>query len=150
MFVIPLGGPSDNVPAPVAALVTLSGESIFSVSAGGVSVAILHVVADGTLWKQTTNEGSVQLDVATDWIIPNSAADSSYEVRYTNHTGNTAQFTSSAPEDVWIDLSVSRFFQLFAFPGGIFRTATFDVEIRKDGGAVLATASFTLTASKIL
>ncbi len=152
MFVTPFAGPSVNTPPPTPAVVTLTAHQVFSVSAGGVSNARLHIVADGTMWRQTTHMGSQQINAATDWIIPNlSAPDSSYEVRYINLvTQSLPQFSAFAAENVWVDLSESRFLQVYAWPGGIYRTATFDLEIRKDGGAVLATASFTLTASKLL
>lgn len=149
MFVSPLGSSGTPV-VPVTSVVTLSGETATSFGIGA-SWAMLWINADGTLWKQTTNEGSEQIDVATDWIIPNEDADSTYEVRYTNHTGLALwPLDEFAVEGTWVDLSETRRLSLVSWTvSGLPRTCTFDLEIRKDGGDVLATASFTLSVHRL-
>jgi len=144
MFVAPLGSAiPDN---PVVSVVTLSGETISS-SGNGVVVAKLWIKLDGTLWKET-RMGSVQIDAGTDWIIPNEYADSSYEVRYVNHSGAPLLvWDDLSIEGTWVDLSISRQLILFEPMVGVLQ-CTFDLEIRKDGGPVLATASFLLSARR--
>ena len=148
MFVMPLPDSSPaNLPVPVPDLVTITGATISATVSQGTPRAKLLIVQDGTLWRETTNGGSVQISVATDWIIPNSAASSLYEVRYTNKTGNILQFAAFAEEDEWVAINASKEISQFAFRGGIFRTSSFDLEIRLNGGPVLATGFFTLNAT---
>jgi len=149
MFVSPLGSSGTPV-VPVTSVVTLSGENIVSFGIGAVW-ATLWINADGTLWKQTSDGGSTQIDAATDWIIPNEDADSTYEVRYTNHGGLPLyQLGDIAVEDTWVDLSETRMLTFVTWTiSGEPLIATFDLEIRKDGGDVLATASYSLSAHRL-
>ncbi len=148
MFVAPLG--SAVVETPVSFVVTLSGATITAIVTIGISQAKLWVIADGTLWEETSNGGSVQLDAETDWIIPNEDADSSFDVRYINHVGDElVQWDDFSVEGTWVDISVSRQLVLITAFDGPDKTCTFDLQIRKDGGEVLATASFTLTTTRI-
>ncbi len=152
MFVMPL---ASTPPAPVASAVTLTGATI-AATGTGVVMAVLYINLDGGLWKYQSPDGSSQIDEATDWIIPNGDADSSYEVRYTNFvftTGNPVtagyqHFYAIMAEGEWIDLSATRQLTLFTADIGNPVGVTFDVEIRKDGGAVLATGSFVQTATR--
>lgn len=119
--------------------VTLSGEAVFDADSGGASAGI-YFRSDGTVDKK---EGInvTQIDSATDWIIPNGAASSSYEVRCTNITGDTWD-TDAAAEDTWIALGSDRFWEIVrSIPGGYVLTC--DFEIRLSGGAALASTEYT-------
>lgn len=87
----------------------------------------------------------------TDWIIPNFANDDLYEVRVTNVVveagGGVAFSFASAAEDTWIALSADRSWEVDAPSLGGVKRVSFDLEIRYNGGAVLASARYTLTAS---
>lgn len=151
MFVSPLGTAAG---APFVSNVTLSGEIISSIGPG-YTRAVLWIMADGTVWADYYSLGSIQVDVATDWIVPNEHADSSYEVRFTNLTTSGTMvvagydlFIPFADEGVWIDLSENR--SMIAWTANALNpiSVTFDLEIRKDGGAVLATGSYALNARR--
>ncbi len=120
----------------------LAGETTLDSNPGGSSNARIRINADGTVDEITNVGGTVQVDSATDWIIPNLAATSSYDVRYTGHTG-TALTAEAAAEDVWIALSADRLYGLSSSSADL--SATFTLEIRA-GGVTLASGSYTLTA----
>ncbi len=150
MFVSPLGSAAG---APFVSNVTLSGETIFSVGPG-YTRALLWIMADGTMWRDTYL-GSIQIDAATDWVLPNEHADSSYEVRFINLTTSGTLivagydlFVPFADENVWIDLSENRAMIVWTANEDNPIQAGFDLEIRKDGGAVLATAHYQINARR--
>ena len=97
--------------------------------------------ADGTL--DFNNNGSyVQLAPTTDWIIPNIDADSTYDVRLASYTTGTFA-TEAASAGTWIDLgSNQEWSRLVALNQNNIVTCVF--EIRKDGGAVLDSMTFTI------
>lgn len=143
MFVMPFTSPSANVPAPTPDAVTITGATISSVSPGLV-LARLQIVNNGELWKYTSQNGYEQLSASTDWLRPILIQiDPTYEVRYINHTGNAVvQFGDIGIEGTWADMSESR--ELFFLSALNNLSCTFDLQIRKDGGAVLATGAFSL------
>lgn len=127
------------------AVVTVSGHTVSSTSSSGNSTATIRFNADGTV-DQDENGVTTQVDSATDWIVPNSAASSDYQIRYTNFTGSALLSPPSA-EDEWIDLSTDRNFSLFRFSGNLGTSScTFTIEIREGTGSVLDSATYTLTA----
>ena len=125
--------------------VNLDGHDIIAPLVAGVSVAQLRFNMDGTVDENENLGGYVQIDPATDWIIPNNLASGQYEVRYTNLTVG-AFSAEAAAEDVWIDLSADRQWTISRAILGT-STVTADFQIRRNGGAVLATAEYTLEAN---
>ncbi len=140
-----------GVEAVAAGDVTLSGESIFqfSSSPSDPQTAGVRFNSNGTVQKR---EGAsyVQIDASTDWIIPNGDANSTYDVRITNvvWTSGSAFFVEAAAEDVWINLGSNREWSVQDNTGTAAgsKDVSFTVEIRKDGGAVLDSATYSLSA----
>lgn len=89
-----IGGPGPD------GAVTLSGETI----TGG---AVAHLVfrTDGTMAKNE-GAGNVQIDAATDWIIPNASASSLYEC-LVSVSGDALDVGTV---DTWQDLATQRTF----------------------------------------
>lgn len=126
--------------ASAAVTVNLDGESITKIGVGSPQVASLRVDQDGNVYSHAG-----QIDTARDWIRPASAAPGTYEVRFTNHTGD-ALASSTAAEDVWHALSGGDFLLTLQQSGGVgSKSATFDVQIRI-GSTIVASASYTLNA----
>ena len=133
--------------------VTLSGESV-SVN-GALADAGIRFNSDGTVDK-VENGTYTQVDSSTDWIIPNGAASSLYDVRITNVVdigGSPEGFNhaSAAAEDVWINLGANREWAVENVGTGGSSSVgyTFDVEIRYNGGSVLDSASYTVLSEDI-
>lgn len=143
MFVMPFTSPDIAVPAPALDVVTLTGAAVSSESPG-LAIARLIIASDGELWKYESQNGFQQIDAGTDWLRPIlTQIDPTYEVRYINHTGNAVvQFGDIGTEGTWADMSESR--ELFFLSAITDLSCTFDLQIRKDGGAVLATGAFSL------
>ena len=152
MFVAPLGASGTPTP-PAVTNVTLGGATI---TAAGPSTqsAGLFITSDGEVWGFTTTLGYVQINPSTDWIIPNTDADATYELRIINIVlGPNTELgfsTGAMVEDEWISLAQTRSFLLITAGVGFTpRSVTFDLEIRKDGGAnLVGTASFTMSATE--
>jgi hypothetical protein len=127
--------------------VTLSGEATFdSRTSPTDSYARIRIDNDGNVYE-SADSGSPsysQVDTATDWLRPAGNAPGLYEVRFTSAT-NTPTF-ATATEDTWHSLS-SGDFTIYNSETGIgTKATTFTIEIRHNGGSVLASASYTLTA----
>lgn len=75
----------------------------------------------GATWTQD--------DAATDWIIPNSAAPGSYEIRCTQNSGDTLDLGSDAL-NTWLALTSTRTWQLTNSINGTTETANLTIEIR--------------------
>jgi hypothetical protein len=71
----------------------------------------LRFNTDGTVDAEIEVVGYSQIDSATDWVIPNSAAGSEYSVSYTALTGD-AFTTAAAAEGSWVALSSNREWRL--------------------------------------
>ena len=129
------------------AALKLSGETI-SNSETNPTQGRAHVIfnSDGTVDKREGGTVS-QIDSGTDWIIPNSSADSIYEVRFTGLTGDAFDVNAAAA-DTWIDLSANR---TWGYTRGTVGTntgsATFEIRIGSSGSAQTS-ASYTLTATQ--
>ena len=96
-----------------AAVVTLSGELFISdfdpsVNPPWDSRSGIRVNTDGTIDKYLFNGvGYSQIDASTDWIIPNSAASSSYQVRLdVNSNAPTGSLSDSTA--TWLALTQNR------------------------------------------
>lgn len=132
-------------------VVTLSGESVsdFSVSPDTAQARIL-VNDDGTVDK-VEGGTTTQVDAATDWIIPNSAAPGDYEVRWTNLGTGDDTPSATAAEDVWHPLDSGVFHvTLNSGPTVESYSATFDLEIRLGSGPVLASGQYSLSVQTIV
>lgn len=124
--------------------VTLSGEGIVHTNLGGVATAGLRVNTDGTLDKRV-GTSYFQIDSATDWIIPNNAAETDYEFRVTSVTGDG--FSSSPGSDgTWFDLTGGAL-EWAQVTNGQDETTNFVLEVRKNGGATLDTGNYSLSAT---
>lgn len=131
-------------------VVSLSGESINdSAPAMGTAWAELKVRSDGTLDKKEKDDGGdvyVQIDSATDWIIPNAShADATYVFRLTVDSGDTpsgsavSSWIAKADEPAW-----------YHTVGGIeqLKSGSYTLEVSDDAGSTtLASATYTLSAS---
>ena len=132
-----------------AIAVTVSGHTILSDQLDPADAyARLKIDNDGRTYESedTGSPSWSQIDSATDWIRPTSEAPADYEVRYTSLTGD-ALTSGTAAEDAWHALSGGDFILVQSttiIPGD--RSSTFAIEIRKGSGAVLDSASYTLTA----
>ena len=129
--------------------VTVSGEVVVSlVFGGGNSDTHLKVDNDGNMYKQINFGGYTQIDSSTDWVRPTTSSPGLYEVRYTGLTGS-AIFTGTTAEDTWHSMSSGDWILRQRQLGGGFdsTSSTFTVEIRLNGGAVLDSASYTLTCN---
>jgi hypothetical protein len=111
------------------------------------SYARLKIDDDGNTYRSldTGSASWFQINNGTDWVRPTGSAPGLYEVRWTNATGTVT--SSTVAEDTWHDLSTSDFIIYNSFTGPIgTKSTTFDIEIRLDGGSVLDSASYTITA----
>jgi len=132
------GGPSGDV--------TLTG---FSVNVLWTQYAGITVGSNGYIYK-IDDTGTNLVNTSTDWVIPHGDNDGLYEVRVTNvvDTGGVGGDWDTKPttDDTWIAISSNRTWQVkgVAEYGADSMGRDFDMEIRYDGGPVLATASFSL------
>lgn len=142
--------PASDLSGTTGATVTLTGASIFYWDDVDPPTTKLIVRRDGRVAKARFTAQTI-LSPDTDWIIPNFANDDLYEVRVTNVVveagGGVAFSFASAAEDTWIALSADRSWEVDAPSLGGVKRVSFDLEIRYNGGAVLASARYTLTAS---
>lgn len=140
MAISPGGSPGDVVIVSGAALST-------GINFESPAEKTLKVDNDGNIYQRNNTAAYNQIATSTDWIRPTTSAPGLYEVRFTNKSGDTI-FTTKA-EDVWHDISTGDFtwiIQDTTFDDGA-NTATFTVEIRLDGGAVLDSAAYTISAN---
>ena len=151
MFVAPLG--SSGTPfASVTDAVTLTGATI-NATGNGYVLAQLWIAIGGNVFKYESPTGTSQLGVGTDWVKPDTSPNPLYEVRFLNFvtTGPAAQTggLQGVVEGVWETvLPLGRGVFCFTADQAKPTTLTLDVEIRLDGGPVLATASYTLKATR--
>lgn len=110
----------------------------------------LKVDNDGMIYHRSNGGSYIQLDDATgDWIRPIAEAPGTYQVRYTNLTGD-ALSSSTAAEDVWYALSSGDFTLTISSSTGL-KTSNFDIEIRRGGsGAALVSASYSIAANQTI
>jgi hypothetical protein len=133
----------------VAAVVTVSGESVLEISSVATTTAGIRVGTDGFI---TARRGGsyTSIDTGTDWIIPRTAASSTYECRITSvsFTVGSGWLVQAAANDTWIDLSAHREWSVQdtnSGPAGRKRVS-FTLEIRLGTGAVLDSGAFILEA----
>lgn len=132
--------------APSGRTVTLSGQSVTSIRLyPGIADAGVKVDNNGNMYRRVSFGAWTQIDSATDWVRPESAAPGLYEVRYTNLSGSALDFETKA-EDTWHSLSAGDFVLIQQRDGVGMHQSDFDIEIRYNAGPVLASAAYSLTA----
>lgn len=120
-------------------VVTLSGHTI-----SGDTDALLRLKSDGTVEEFETNPGSfVQIDAATDWIIPNSFASGVYAVRFTKNSGDDP---TTGTLNTWQTLDNDR---TIGFSSAVTAlSCELTVEISADGGTtVITSGTYTLSVN---
>lgn len=133
--------------AAVPGIVALNGIAEAVEAGAGAREIKLRFNASGIVELFRTSTGYVQKNSGTDWIIPNSSGDSSYEVRLASINFG-AWTTTPAATGAWIDLGTSREWILFDDDPSPFQVATVRecvFEIRKDGGTPVASPSIPTT-----
>lgn len=123
-------------------IVTVSGQSIEDT---GTGLTMLHINTDGTI-DQTEATTRTQIDSATDWIIPNQAANGIYQVKWVALSGDVMNAGNMlGTEDTWLDIDTERTIGLeTGVP--ILEDGAITVSIRKGTGAVLDSATFSFQA----
>jgi hypothetical protein len=140
--------PQQDLSGTGGATVTLSGYSYYEVATGGIAPNVKFTVkTDGTMTKARGPTTPIQINPLTDWIIPNFAADSLYEVRVTNVVwlvggADPDWLNSPGADGTWFDLSADRTWSVRN------KTVRFDIEIRYNGGATLASGTYVLGSSR--
>jgi len=131
-------------------VVALSGESVVDIKVDPTNATSgIRVNTDGTVDKQVAASYS-QIDSATDWVIPNHLANTSYEVRITsvvwNQSGDGETFSPEwAVAGTWKAVTADAEWGIVQAVVGI-KDVTFTLEIRQGSGATIDTASYTLNA----
>jgi len=101
---------------------------------------------DGTVDDWDRNSGFTQIDTATDWIIPNSAASSLYEMAYTSFTGDALTTDEFGGVDTWVNMSENREVRLISDADPEALSCQFTMQVRLNGGAVISSAVYTINA----
>lgn len=133
--------------APSGTKVTLSGEPVSAVMINATAQAAIRIDDYGNMYLQKNFGSYAQVDTATDWVRPASKAPGLYECRYTNHSGDPVSATKA--EDTWHTLSTSEFIVSISMTAEGTKSASFTLQIRLNGGPVLASGSYSLTATYI-
>ena len=147
------------VQARTTPLVTLSGQTIITTGTGQSSAfASIRFNTDGTIDEfESHGAGSyVQIDVATDWIIPNSASpDKTYHVRVQSAPPTDDFTTSPGTNGDWFALTggggANREWAVEDFDAAIenlVATGAITFEISDDAGStVIASNTYSLSAN---
>jgi hypothetical protein len=122
-----------------SATVTLTDATVIDVDSGfGASAAFLFT-SGGLIQESTSTSGTVTV---AGWLDPTTSAPSDYEIRATLSSG-----TVSGTFGTWQALTSTRSWSVSASGGGgASQSGTILIEIRKGGGSVLDSATFTLSA----
>jgi len=129
-------------------VITLSGQTVFKFAFSPTdSFARLKVDDDGIMYESEDNGAASwsPIDTPSNWIDIKASAPGLYEVRYTALAGDALDFNTAA-EDAWHSLSDGDFILYQSVVGIGDQSSTFTLQIRLDGGPVLASASYTLNA----
>lgn len=122
----------------VSAVVTVSGETIVANEPEEIGV---RFNSDGTVDANfgATGGGYVQVDSATDWVIPNSAAPGDYEVMCTVDSG-TIDTVASDAVDTWLPLTSTR-----EWSKDTVGNASLTISVRKgSSGAAIDSGTYSL------
>lgn len=145
--VYPAGTVADQDESGGGDTVTVSGETTTDFRLAPTdSYARIKVDNNGNVYESsdTGTAGWSIVDSGTDWVRPTSSAPGLYEVRFTS-ASNTPT-SSTAAEDTWHSLSSGDFIVYNSVTGIGVKSTNFTIEIRYNGGAVLDSASYTITA----
>jgi len=128
--------------------VNLDGQTI-SYSSTANRYAGVRINADGTVDRRGGTSGSYgQIDSGTDWIIPNGAASSDFDVYCTVNSSSGAGLNGGSDAvDTWLDLSTDRMWYCFRNTVGT-NSANLTISIRYNGGSTLDSGVYDLTATK--
>jgi hypothetical protein len=136
------------LPSSPAGTVTLGGETVTETEDFiGNGYAGIRVNTDGTIDKITGDSGAggpdyTPIDVASDWITPNSAAGSrTFHFRLNTNSGDALDGGSSSA-GTWIELTGNiSFFVLVANGTGDSKDHNADLLVSTDGGATTLVTS---------
>lgn len=125
--------------------VSITDQTITQVGdTGARSVAGIGYTAAGSVTSRQGGPGAITT-IGT-WLVYGAASD--YEIRATVLSGITPQIVFSDVVDAWLSLSVDRAWNLRdndSAPGGV--SSVLLIEIRAAGGAVIDSATITLSAT---
>lgn len=130
-------------------VITLNGRSITASNFGADSDAWMRLAPDGKAYERKNAGSWVQIDAATDWIIPNGSAGVPYRGQHRNRTGDGfASGTTEPSNDVWNSLAANILWKVLDTDGGPDgKSITFDIRI-DDGTTILADESYTIAANR--
>ena len=135
--------------AGASGTVTLTNASNSAFSFGSDAYAYFFWNTDGTVDQKDNNAAAQQINSGTDWIIPNTAASSSYRIKYSSLTGDTGFFgVGGNLSTSYTAMSVNN--SAFVYDttiGFANKSCTFTIHI-DDGTTEQDTASYTLTANR--
>lgn len=127
-----------------SSVVTVSGETISTLSLGASASAGVRFNTDGTVDK-LVNGSPTQIDAATDWVRPTEHAPGSFEIMAHVDAGN---LDAGDAVDTWLALTTPRSWSVIDATQGVDpETATITVSIRF-GGTVLASGQYSLSANR--
>lgn len=131
----------------------LDGQPIELADAPGPILTGVRINTDGTVDQHTddnTTDHYVQIDSATDWIIPNGAATSSYWVRATE-VAQTGGGTLTGTLATWLQLTGNREWSIERQAVSGAGTSTWDltIEIATDSGGsnIVASGLYEMTST---
>ena len=126
--------------------VSLSGATASSIDTSAPKTAGTGFAfnTDGTVDDWDRNTGLTQISTATDWIIPNSSASSSYQMSYTSFSGDALTTDDFGGVDTWVDMGTKREVRLISDTEPVILSCTFTMQIRKGTGPVLSSAVYTI------
>ena len=141
------------VDPPAEDVVTVTGGSgfLFEASNTGANAEVfLKFTSDGDVFVKKNSGSYTQRASTTDWVVPATNAPGLYEIRFTNASGDTTYLSSTQAVDVWEDFSATDYIlSIFdSSPNFGGKSATFTIEIRLDGGAVLGSGEYTISADR--
>lgn len=128
--------------------VNVDGHNVTRIVIGGTSICGIHFNTDGTVDAHTATAS--QVDVATDWIIPNSAATTAYQIRITTvvwvQSGDGESFSTAwEVTNTWKAISSTAEWAITQATTDV-KEVSFLVEIRFGTGPVLSSGTYVLKA----
>lgn len=143
-----VGGVWKQVWAGVA--YALSGHTGNAFSFGSNATAYYKVSFNGNCYRQSNNNAQVQINTATNWVRPTSAAPGSSRVQYHSLTGDTGNFVGWGLASTYYALTSTR--QCYVYdssPTAGGRSCTFTAVLDALGDASdTYAASITLSADR--
>jgi len=128
-------------------VVTLTGASHTAFNIGSDAIAYFWLEASGQFSKQSNAASRVQINVFTDWVIPNGAAPGSYRGKYSGLTGDTGDFSASLGTGYGALTSDKYVAVTDSTPGIGTKSISLTLHI-DDGSVEQDTGAYTLTADR--